>query len=278
LWFAKWRSRRAARRDELRRSFFDRWQGVLAGRFDFAAFFRAAAFAGSQHKTAFAAARRAGEKMRGSIGRKHFRRGFACRIARVAAWQAGSLKVGAFFSSVWARLRWFYISRRRFDLILRKFKNFGSFSVAQADQFAVSSGQSNAHYSARRRFGRVRRFSGSIFATNLVREFDFTRNQKLPSCFLSTFKKARLTIKKSSKKKPAKRCRLVPTIRARIAFVNGQPFDFQKRETRQQQGQIGREFAVTYRPNLDENETVIAGDWWNDGEIQTKRKFRSKKE
>jgi len=32
---------------------------------------------------------------------------------------------------------------------------------------------------------------------------------------------------------------------------------------RQQQGQIGREFAVTYRPNLDENETIVAGRWWN---------------
>ncbi|MGI8882622.1 MAG: ABC transporter permease, partial [Pyrinomonadaceae bacterium] len=49
--------------------------------------------------------------------------------------------------------------------------------------------------------------------------------------------------------------------------VNGQPMDFSSRETRQQRGQIGREFAVTYRPNLDNNETVIAGDWWTDGKI-----------
>ncbi|MEJ7701983.1 MAG: hypothetical protein WKF71_20440 [Pyrinomonadaceae bacterium] len=55
----------------------------------------------------------------------------------------------------------------------------------------------------------------------------------------------------------------IPTIRARIALVNGEPFNFEQREVRQQQGQIGREFAVTYRPNLDENETVIEGNWWN---------------
>lgn len=30
------------------------------------------------------------------------------------------------------------------------------------------------------------------------------------------------------------------------------------------QGQIGREFAVTYRPDLDENETIVAGRWWPD--------------
>jgi putative ABC transport system permease protein len=54
----------------------------------------------------------------------------------------------------------------------------------------------------------------------------------------------------------------IPTVRGRIAFINGQPFDYQQREVRQQQGIIGREFALTYRPNLDENETVVAGDWW----------------
>ena len=35
----------------------------------------------------------------------------------------------------------------------------------------------------------------------------------------------------------------VPTVRARIAFVNGEPIDYQQREIKQQQGQIGREFA-----------------------------------
>jgi putative ABC transport system permease protein len=54
-----------------------------------------------------------------------------------------------------------------------------------------------------------------------------------------------------------------PTVRGRISFINGQPFDYQQREVRQQQGIIGREFALTYRPNLDENETIVAGDWWS---------------
>jgi putative ABC transport system permease protein len=56
---------------------------------------------------------------------------------------------------------------------------------------------------------------------------------------------------------------IVPTIRARIAAVNGEGFDFDNREVRERQGRIGREFAVTYRPNLDENETIVAGEWWN---------------
>jgi putative ABC transport system permease protein len=60
----------------------------------------------------------------------------------------------------------------------------------------------------------------------------------------------------------------IPTVRGRIAFINGQPFDFEQREIRQQQGIIGREFALTYRPNLDENETVVAGEWWNGESVE----------
>jgi len=48
-----------------------------------------------------------------------------------------------------------------------------------------------------------------------------------------------------------------------VAYVNGVAFDYTNREVRQQQGQIGREFAVTYREKLDENESVIAGQWWD---------------
>jgi putative ABC transport system permease protein len=44
--------------------------------------------------------------------------------------------------------------------------------------------------------------------------------------------------------------------------VNGQPFDYQQREVRQQQGVIGREFAVTYRDKIDENESIVSGSWW----------------
>jgi putative ABC transport system permease protein len=74
-------------------------------------------------------------------------------------------------------------------------------------------------------------------------------------------------LKRIVQEKTGEAAEAIPTIRARIAAVNGEPFNFDQREVRQQQGQIGREFAVTYRPNLEENETVINGEWWNDNQI-----------
>ncbi len=88
----------------------------------------------------------------------------------------------------------------------------------------------------------------------------------MPSLFFIDIQKSQIDeLKKIVEQRTNESVQIVPTIRARIAFVNGEPFDFQNRETRQQQGVIGREFAVTYRPNLDENETILSGNWWNDG-------------
>ena len=52
-------------------------------------------------------------------------------------------------------------------------------------------------------------------------------------------------------------------------MVNGEPIDFQQTEVRQQQGQIGREFAITYRDHTDDNESIVAGEWWGKGIIET---------
>jgi putative ABC transport system permease protein len=99
---------------------------------------------------------------------------------------------------------------------------------------------------------------------NLIREFDFTRNSSLPSLFFVDIQKSQIeSISRLIQERTGEVPEATPTVRARIAFVNGKPVDFGKPEMRRQQGQIGREFAITYRPNLDKNERVIAGDWWD---------------
>jgi putative ABC transport system permease protein len=99
--------------------------------------------------------------------------------------------------------------------------------------------------------------------TNLVREFDFTRNQRLPSLFFVDIQKSQIdNLAQLIESRIGEKAETIPTVRARISHVNGEPFDFGSRETRQQQGQIGREFAVTYRPQMDANESLNAGTWW----------------
>jgi len=102
-----------------------------------------------------------------------------------------------------------------------------------------------------------------IMQTNLVREFDFSRNRRLPSLIFVDIQPSQIAgVSQLITARTGEKPEQTATVRARISFVNGEPIDYQNRDVRQQQGQIGREFAITYREKLDENETVVEGSWW----------------
>ncbi len=187
-------------------------------------------------------------------------------LLAVAVWQAGSLKVGAFFLvGLGATSLVLYGAAIVLTLLLKKIKHFGSFSIAQAVNSLYRPGNQTRIILLAVGLGAFVVLAVQSLQTNLVREFDFTRNQKLPSLFFIDIQKSQIEqLKQIVFERSGEDVQVVPTIRARIALVNGSPFDFGNREVRQQQGIIGREFAITYRSNLDENETLIAGDWWSD--------------
>ncbi|MBA2621447.1 MAG: FtsX-like permease family protein [Acidobacteria bacterium] len=185
-------------------------------------------------------------------------------LLALAVWQAGSVKVGAFFLvGLGATSLVLYTAAFVLTLLLKRIKNFGSFSISQAVNSLYRPGNQTRVILLAVGLGAFVVLAVQSLQTNLIREFDFTRNQKLPSLFFIDIQKSQIEqLKNILLERTGEAAQTVPTIRARIAFVNGEPFDFQQREVRQQQGVIGREFAVTYRQNLDENETLISGDWW----------------
>lgn len=185
-------------------------------------------------------------------------------LLALSAWQAGSLRVGAFFLvGLGATSAVLYLSATILTLILKKFRRFGSFSVRQAINSLYRPGNQTRIILLAVGLGAFVVLAVQSLQTNLVREFDFTRNQTLPSLFIIDVQKSQIDeLRAILEEKTGEPAQTLPTVRARIAFVNGQTINFTNPETRQQRGQIGREFAVTYRPNLDNNETVIAGDWW----------------
>lgn len=184
----------------------------------------------------------------------------------LAVWQAGSLLVGAFFLvGLGVTSVFLYFAAVVLTMILRKFRGFSSFSITQAINSLYRPGNQTRIILLAVGLGAFVVLAVQSLQSNLVREFDFTRNQTLPSLFIIDIQKSQIEeVRKMLEEKTGEPAQTLPTIRARIAFVNGEPIDLTNRETRQQQGQIGREFAVTYRPNLDKNEEVIAGTWWNE--------------
>ncbi|MGI8849603.1 MAG: ABC transporter permease [Pyrinomonadaceae bacterium] len=183
----------------------------------------------------------------------------------LAVWQAGSFKVGAFFLVGLAVTSLvLYGSAILLTLLLKRIKIFGSFSLKQAVNSLYRPGNQTRVILLAVGLGAFVVLAVQSLQANLIREFDFTRNQKLPSLFFIDIQKSQIEeLKNILLDGTGEAAEAIPTIRARIALVNGEPFNFEQREVRQQQGQVGREFAVTYRPNLDENETVIEGNWWH---------------
>jgi putative ABC transport system permease protein len=183
----------------------------------------------------------------------------------LAIWQAGSLIVGAFFLvALGLTTGILYLTAVVLTLILKRIKSFGSFSISQAVNSLYRPGNQTRIILLAVGLGAFVVLAVQSLQTNLVREFDFSRNERLPSMFFIDIQRSQVEeiknlIAQMSEEEPE----ITPTVRARVAAVNGEPFDFTNPEMRQQQGRIGREFAVTYRPNLDKNESIVSGDWWN---------------
>ena len=56
---------------------------------------------------------------------------------------------------------------------------------------------------------------------------------------------------------------LVPTLRARIAELDGKPLELDKIADPRDRGRLGREYTLTTRSTLEANEQIAAGAWWD---------------
>lgn len=183
----------------------------------------------------------------------------------LAVWQADSAIVGTIFlvglavtSSV------LYFSAYLFTLFLRRLRKFGTFSIGQALNSLHRPGNQTKVILLAVGLGAFVVLAVQSLESNLVREFDFSRNQRLPSFFFFDIQQSQVDgFGKLVKRNLNEEAEIIPTIRARISHVNGIPLQFDDKEVRQQQGQIGREFAVTYREDLDEGEELVSGSWWD---------------
>ena len=188
-------------------------------------------------------------------------------LVALAAWQAGSFEVGAvFLAGLGLTSGVLYLTSALLIYLLKKAGGGGWFFVRQAINSLYRPGNQTRVILLAVGLGAFVILSVQSLQINLLRVFDFSRNENFPSLFFIDIQKSQIDaftalVQTKTGEKPEK----IPTVRARIVFVNGKPFDFTEREVRERQGQIGREFAVTYRPKLDENETVTAGEWWDTG-------------
>lgn len=211
-----------------------------------------------------------GEKMRRLDWTKTVIGGVALTgMVVLAAWQAGSFLIGTFFLvALGLTSAVLYVTAFILTRILKSVGGLGGFAVSQAVNSLYRPGNQTRVILLAVGLGAFVVLGVQSLQSNLVREFDFSSNESLPSLFIVDIQRSQVDrLGELLRERTREDAQIIPTVRARIAYVNGELPIRQNSQMNQQRGQIGREFAVTYREELDSNEKIIAGDWFKRSDV-----------
>ncbi|HEV2763307.1 MAG TPA: FtsX-like permease family protein [Pyrinomonadaceae bacterium] len=186
-------------------------------------------------------------------------------LAALATWQAGSLLVGAYFlAGLAATAALLYIAALLLVFLLRRTRRAGSFALRQAINSLHRPGNQTRVIVMAVGLGAFLVMTVQSVQSNLLDELDLTRRGSLPNMFLLDVQEDQKGgVAELVERATGTRAELIPTMRARIYAVNGRRVDLENKEQRRDRGMLGREYVVTYRPNLEANETIVAGKFWD---------------
>jgi putative ABC transport system permease protein len=212
------------------------------------------------------------ERLRGalSLGRIGVARalialGVVGGLVALAAWQAGSIRVGAFFmAGLGLTAGALQLTAMLIIFLVRRARHVRSFALRHAVNSLYRPGNQTRVVVLAVGLGAFLVIATQSLQQNLVREFDPAARAQLPNMFLIDVQKDQKEgVEELITRATGERPTLVPTVRMRIAAINGQSIDLDDKARRPQRGMLGREYVVTYRPQLEANETIVAGTFWD---------------
>lgn len=190
--------------------------------------------------------------------------GVIIALVLVSSWQAASLRVGVFFlAGLLAAAGALYGAAAGLIFLVRRARRIPYFAVRHAVNSLHRPGNQTRTVVMAVGLGVFLVLTVRALQTNLLAEFDPAQRGSLPGMYLIDVQPDQrdgvALLIEGMTEKPAQ---LVPTVRARIAAVDGRDVDLDAREVRRDRGRLGREYVVTYRPALEVNETIIEGEMW----------------
>ena len=191
----------------------------------------------------------------------------------ISTWQAGSIRIGVIFLIALAVMT-FVLNLTAIGLMkfVRGFRRVPSFTVRQGINSLYRPGNQTKIILMAVGLG--------VFFVVGVRSLQLNLRYEL-GVDLESFKADMYLIDIQRDQRPAveeaitkftgNKPDIIPTIRARIAAINGSEVNLDRprsnenrRENRSQNnGMLGREYVLTYRAKLDDNEKIIAGNFWD---------------
>ncbi|HJQ34709.1 MAG TPA: FtsX-like permease family protein [Pyrinomonadaceae bacterium] len=192
--------------------------------------------------------------------------GVLAGLAFITSWQAGSLRVGVvFLAGLGLTALVLYAAAWALILLVRRARGLGTFAVRQAVNSMHRPGNQTRVIVMAVGLGAFLVLSVQSLQSSLLDEFDVARRGNLANMYLIDVQKDQVEgVRELIGRTPGARADLIPTVRARIAAVNGREIDLEAAGARRERGQLGREYVVTYRPRLEYNETVVAGQFWDE--------------
>lgn len=186
-------------------------------------------------------------------------------LVGVFSWQAGSFKVGAFFLGGLALTGiLLHLASMFLMWVVKRTRKIQSFPVRHAINSLHRPGNQTRVIIMAVGLGAFLVISVQSLQRNLLLELDPANRGNLPNMYLIDIQKdQKAGVEKLIETETGERPELIPTVRARIAAINGREIDLGSGEMRGDRGRLGREYIVTYRPALEANETIIAGTMWD---------------
>jgi putative ABC transport system permease protein len=119
--------------------------------------------------------------------------------------------------------------------------------------------------------------------TSVLEEFTLQLREDAPDMFLMDIQRDQSERVRAFLEDPASGAgsfHLMPILRARVTAVFGRETRLEDLEDIRARGSLGREYTVTYRDRLEENETLVAGQFWNgpspEAEVSIEERIRER--
>lgn len=188
----------------------------------------------------------------------------AVSVLLLASWQAGSFQVGLYFLvGVSATAALLYIAAWLLVFLVKRVRRAGSFSLRQAINGLHRPGNQTRVIIMAVGLGAFLVMSVQSLRTNLLSELDVSQRANIADMYLIDVQKDQAEgVADIVERETGVRPELIPTVRARIHAINGREIDFKETDMQRERGLLGREYVVSYRARLEENEKVTAGDFW----------------
>ncbi|MGE0103701.1 MAG: ABC transporter permease [Blastocatellales bacterium] len=183
----------------------------------------------------------------------------------LASWQAGSLKIGAIFLGGLAGMTIILLlAATALVKVLRGLKYIPSFAIRQGINSLYRPGNQTRIILLAVGLGVFFVVSVRSLQLNLRDEFSLDLDSVQADLYLIDIQKdqrsgVESTVAKYTGKKPL----VIPTVRTRISKINQEDVTGDNPDSSRDRGLARREYVVTYRPELDESETLIEGKFWD---------------